>query len=55
MKELSKQLESITSTDGPERLEFARGIIRKLRKINLRWNIPALEEFIKERQSAIFL
>jgi hypothetical protein len=55
MKELSKQLESISSTAAPERLEVAREIIRKLRKMNLRWNIPALDAFIKKRQRAIFL
>ncbi|MGB9500117.1 MAG: hypothetical protein ACKVE4_10310 [Dissulfuribacterales bacterium] len=55
MKELSKQLESISRTAGPEHLATARGIIRKLRKMNLRWNIPALDAFIKKRQRAIFL
>jgi hypothetical protein len=55
MKELSKKLESITKTDGPDRLVEAKEIIRKLRKMNLRWNLPALEAFIKKRQRAIFL
>jgi len=55
MKELSKQLESISNTDGPDRLEEAKELIRKLRKMNLRWNIPALDAFIKKRQRAIFL
>jgi hypothetical protein len=52
---LSKQLESITNTDGPDRLEEAKELIRKLRKMNLRWNLPALDAFIKKRQRAIFL
>jgi hypothetical protein len=55
MKELSKTLELIESTDGPDRQEEAKEIIRKLRKMNLRWNIPALDAFIKQRQRAIFL
>jgi hypothetical protein len=55
MKDLSKALESIASTDSPDRLEEAKEIIRKLRKMNLRWNIPALDAFIKKRQRAIFL
>lgn len=55
MKELSKTLESISSADGPERLAEAKEIIRKLRQMNLRWNISALDAFIKKRQRAIFL
>lgn len=52
---MSKQLVSIGSTDGLDRLEEAKELIRKLRKMNLRWNIPALDVFIKKRQRAIFL
>ncbi len=52
---MSKELESIAGTDGPDRLEEAKELIRKLRKMNLRWNIPALDTFIKKRQRAIFL
>lgn len=52
---MSKELGLIANTDGPDRLAEAKEIIRKLRAMNLRWNIPALNTFIKKRQRAIFL
>ena len=51
---MSKELGLIASTDDPDRLAEAKEIIRKLRSMNLRWNIPALNTFIKKRQRAIF-
>ena len=54
MKDLSKRLSSISKTDGPSLLDEAREIISKLKKSNLRWNIPELDDFINERQRELF-
>lgn len=54
MKELSMKLSSISKTDDEALLEEAKRVIRKLRKINLRWNIAGLTEFLKERRRELF-
>ncbi|MFZ3207821.1 MAG: hypothetical protein WA140_03180 [Geobacteraceae bacterium] len=54
MKELSQSLAMISKNDPPHLLNEAREIIRKLRRMNLRWNIAALDEFLKARNRDIF-
>lgn len=54
MKELSQSLARISKNDPPPLLNEAREIIRKLRRMNLRWNIAALDEFIKGRNRDLF-
>ncbi len=54
MKELSKRLAAISKEQGPVRLKEARVIITKLRSMNMRWNIPQLNEFLTQRQRDLF-
>ena len=54
MKELSLRLLSISRTDDQALLDEARKIMTKLKRINLRWNIAGLDEFIRERQKELF-
>lgn len=54
MKELSKRLAAISKKDDPIRLQEAKVIIIKLRNMNMRWNIPQLSAFLKERQRELF-
>jgi hypothetical protein len=46
MKELSKRLAAISRDQGPARLKEAKIIITKLRQMNMRWNIPQLNDFL---------
>ena len=54
MKELSRRLAAIPRTKDPALLEEARGIITKLHSMNLRWNIPELQQFLLKRQKELF-
>jgi hypothetical protein len=54
MKEMSKRLAAITASSGPEALNEAREIMRKLKHMNLRWNISALDAFVKTRRQELF-
>jgi hypothetical protein len=54
MKELSKRLAVISKDDGPIRLKEAKLLITKLRKMNMRWNIAQLGEFLTRRQRELF-
>lgn len=54
MKELSKRLAAISKEQGPMRLKEAKVIITKLRGMNMRWNIPQLNEFLTQRQRDLF-
>ncbi|MFO7965606.1 MAG: hypothetical protein R6U50_16900 [Desulfobacterales bacterium] len=54
MKELSKRLAVIQKEDDPVRLREAKAIITKLQQMNIRWNIPQLDDFLKQRQKDLF-
>ena len=54
MKNLSMRLTSISKTDDQSLLDEAKQIIRKLKKMNLRWNIPELDDFVGRRQRELF-
>lgn len=54
MRELSEKLAGISATGSEEELAEARGLIAKLRNMNLRWNVPELSNFIKARQRELF-
>jgi hypothetical protein len=54
MKELSKRLAAISKGEGPMRLKEAKVIITKLRQMNMRWNIPQLNDFLTQRQRDLF-
>ena len=55
MKELSIYLTSINKTDSQVKLDEARNIITKLRQMNLRWNISALDEFLNSQYKELFM
>ncbi len=54
MQELSERLAAINSASGPDGLNEAKQIILQLRSMNLRWNMPELDMFLKKRQKELF-
>jgi hypothetical protein len=54
MKDLSMKLTSVSKTDDPSALDEAKETLKKLRKINRRWNIPELDDFLNKRQKELF-
>lgn len=54
MKELSKRLATITKGSEEIRLKEAKAIISRLRAMNMRWNIMALDQFLTRRQRELF-
>ena len=50
MRELSKRLAAIPKGADDNRIKEAKVIISKLRSMNLRWNIEALDRFLLQRQ-----
>ncbi len=55
MRELSIYLASINKTDSQVKLDEARNIIKKLRQMNLRWNISALDDFLNTQYQQLFM
>ena len=55
MKELSIYLTSINKTDSQVKLDEAKNIITKLRQMNLRWNISALDDFLNNQYKELFM
>ncbi len=55
MKELSIYLTSINKTDSQVKLDEARNIITRLRQMNLRWNISALDDFLNTQYKQLFM
>ena len=55
MKELSIYLTSINKTDSQVKLDEAKNIITKLRQMNLRWNISALDDFLNSQYKELFM
>ena len=55
MRELSRRLAAIPRNSPEFMLKEAREIIRKLNGINMRWNIPELDDFISQRQRELGL
>jgi len=51
---LAKRLAAIPRTQDRHLKEEAADIIARLRDMNLRWNIPHLGEFLKQRQRDLF-
>ena len=52
---LCQQLAAIPGNSPDFMLREARDIIRKLSGINMRWNIPELDDFISQRQRELGL
>jgi len=55
MKQLAERLAGIVKSDDPQVMTEAKNILEKLYKMNRRWNIPTLDQFLKERQRELFL
>jgi hypothetical protein len=55
MKQLAERLAGIVKSDDPQVMTEAKNILEKLYKMNRRWNIPTLNQFLKERQRELFL
>ncbi len=54
MVQLSKKLAAIPETTDEKILNEAKALIIRLKTINRRWNIDALDQFLKDRQRALF-
>ena len=54
MKELSRELASITRGDGPEKLKVARQLISTLHDMNMRWNMESLNIFLVNKSKELF-
>jgi hypothetical protein len=54
MRELSVRLAGMVMSQDPQVLAEAKNLLEQLHEINLRWNIPALHQFLKERQHDLF-
>jgi hypothetical protein len=55
MKQLAERLAGIVKSEDPQVMAEAKNILEKLYKMNRRWNIPSLQEFLKERQRELFM
>ncbi len=55
MKQLAERLADIVRSDDPQVMAEAKNILEKLYKMNRRWNIPSLQQFLKERQRDLFM
>jgi len=53
MRELASRLAAIAPEDGPAGLREARDLIRRLHRMNQRWNIAGLARFLVERQEEL--
>ena len=53
MKELSKELMAIPKDADKNLMKKAKEIILSLRRVNQRWNIPELDEFLNQRQKEL--
>ncbi|MEW6439302.1 MAG: hypothetical protein AB1640_00055 [bacterium] len=53
MRELSRRLAAIPKTRDPVLLKEAKGLIAELSEMNMRWNIPELGRFLRERQKEL--
>lgn len=54
MQRLCQELSEMEQTKDMEQLEKARKLIAKLRSMNLRWNIPELSLFLRNKQKELF-
>ena len=54
MRELCQELSEIERCDDPAVQKKAMEIIGNLRRMNERWNIPQLGDFIKQRSRELF-
>ena len=55
MKQLAERLAGMVKSPDPQVMAEAKNILEKLYKMNRRWNIPSLQQFLKERQRDLFM
>ncbi|MBN1470147.1 MAG: hypothetical protein JW925_00070 [Syntrophaceae bacterium] len=55
MKGLAEKLAGIVKSPDPQVMAKAKDLLEQLYKINRRWNIPSLDQFLKERQRDLFV
>ena len=55
MQELSERLAGIVKSQDQQVMAEAKNLLEQLYSINRRWNIPALGQFLKERQRDLFM
>jgi hypothetical protein len=55
MQELSETLAGIVKSQDPQVMAEAKNLLEQLYSMNRRWNIPALGQFLKERQRDLFM
>jgi len=53
MQEMASRLAAISPEDGAAGREEARDLIRRLSRMNQRWNVPALSRFLIQRQEEL--
>jgi hypothetical protein len=54
MRELSVRLAGMVRSRDPQVMAEAKNLLEQLHEINRRWNIQALNQFLKERQHDLF-
>jgi hypothetical protein len=55
MRELAEKLAGMVKSPDPKVMAEARNLLERLYKMNQRWNIPSLQQFLKERQRELFM
>jgi len=55
MRELAEKLAGMVKSPDPKVMAEARNLLERLYKMNQRWNIPSLQQFLKERQRELFI
>jgi len=55
MKELAEKLAGIVKSRDPQVMAEAKNLLEQLYKMNQRWNIPSLQQFLKDRQRELFM
>jgi hypothetical protein len=55
MRELSERLAGIVKSPDPQVMAEAKNLLDQLYDMNRRWNIPSLQQFLKERQRDLFM
>ncbi|MDI6741108.1 MAG: hypothetical protein QMD11_00065 [Smithella sp.] len=55
IQELSERLAGIVKSQDPQVMAEAKNLLEQLYSMNRRWNIPALGQFLKERQRDLFM
>ena len=55
MQELSERLAGIVKSEDSQVMAEAKILLEQLYSMNRRWNIPSLQQFLRERQRDLFM